>query len=31
MNLALLKARRWLHARKVPDGPFADLIHAGLP
>jgi DNA polymerase-3 subunit epsilon len=31
MNLAWLKARRWLSGRKMPDGPFADLIRADLP
>lgn len=31
MILAWLKARRWLRARKMPDGPFADLLRADLP
>ena len=31
MNLAWLKARRWLGARKFPDGPFASLLRADLP
>jgi DNA polymerase-3 subunit epsilon len=31
MSLAWLKARRWLAARKVTDGPFAELIRSALP
>jgi DNA polymerase-3 subunit epsilon len=31
MNLAWLKARRRLSGRKMPDGPFADLLRADLP
>lgn len=31
MNLAWLKARRWLAARKNPSAPFAQLIGADLP
>ena len=31
MSLTLLKARRWLSARRMPAAPFADLVRADLP